>query len=85
MRKLKAKEINLSAAELFETDTFIIINFINACLGLIGIILVFTLPAKYKGSTGIIYTAIPFAFWILFAIRGKASRKRFGEISEQVS
>ncbi|HEY2580358.1 MAG TPA: TMEM175 family protein [Mucilaginibacter sp.] len=83
--KAKAKEIELTAAELFETDTFILINVINASLGLIGIILVFVLPAEYKGSTGIIYMTVPLAFWILFAVRGKASRKRFGEISEQVS
>jgi uncharacterized membrane protein len=83
--KTKAKEIELSPAELFETDTFIMLNFINACLGLIGIILVLTLPVKDKGSTGMIYMAIPFAFWILFMVRGRQSRKRFGEITEQVS
>jgi uncharacterized membrane protein len=82
--KLKAKEIELSPAELFETQTFIMINFINAALGLLGIILVFTLPQPYKSSTGILYMAVPFAFWILFAVRGRKARKLFGEIREQI-
>jgi uncharacterized membrane protein len=81
----KAEEIALSPAELFETNTFIMINLINAALGFIGIVLVFLLPPVYKGSTGIIYTSIPLAFWILFAIRGRKARKLFGEIREQVS
>ena len=83
--KAKAKEIELSPAEIFETDTFIMINFFNACLGLVGIILVFTLPVKDKGSTGLVYMSIPFAFWILFSIRGRQSRKKFGDIREQAS
>jgi uncharacterized membrane protein len=80
----KAKDIKLSAAELFETNTFIIANLFNVCLGLAGIILVFTLPAAYKGSTGIIYMFIPFGFWLLFFTRGRKSRKLFGEITEQI-
>jgi|SRR5665213_361852 len=83
--KAKATEIALSPAELFETTTFIIINFINACLGLAGIILVFLLPIEDAGPTGMIYMLIPFAFWILFSVRGRQSRKKFGDIIEQSS
>jgi uncharacterized membrane protein len=83
--KAKAKEIGLNPAELFETNTFIIINLINACLGLAGIILVFTLPPAYKGWTGMIYMSIPIAFWILFVFRGRLSRKKFGQIIEEPS
>jgi uncharacterized membrane protein len=83
--KAKADKINLSKAELFETDTFIMINFINTSIGLLGIVLVFILPFEYKGASGYIYMAVPFAFSILFAVRGKISNKRFGGITEQAS
>ena len=39
-----AKEIKLSAVELFETDTFIIVNLFNAGLGVAGILFVFFCP-----------------------------------------
>ena len=81
----KATELDLSPAELFETKTFIFINLINACLGVLGLILVFALPRAYKGWTGMIYMSIPFAFWLLFLFRGKRARKQFGGITEQVS
>jgi len=83
--RAKATALELSPAELFETNTFIFINLINACLGLAGLILVFLLPRAYKGWTGMIYMSIPFAFWLLFLFRGKKARKQFGEITEQVS
>lgn len=83
--RAKATEIELSPAELFETTTFMMINFVNACLGLAGIILVFLLPVEDTGPTGMIYMLIPFAFWILFSLRGRQSRKIFGKIMEQTS
>jgi uncharacterized membrane protein len=83
--RTKAAEINLSPAEIFETDSNIWINLINSSLGIAGIILVYFLPQKDKGSTGMIYMLIPVMYSILFAIRGKASRKKFGEIIEQVA
>jgi uncharacterized membrane protein len=81
----KAKEINLSPAELFETDTFIIVNLLNTMLGIIGIAFVFIAPTAYKGSSGFIYMSIPLLYSLLFAFRGKLARKRFGQISEQGS
>ncbi len=83
--KKHAKEINLSPAELFETNSFIIVNLFNAVLGLTGILFVFLAPMKYKGSSGFIYMSIPFLYSILFAVRGRQARKRFGEITEQAS
>ena len=83
-RKMAA-EIKLSPAELFETDSFIIVNIFNAALGVIGILLVLFLPVQYKGSSGLVYMVIPFIYSILFGVRGRASRKRFGEITEQLS
>jgi uncharacterized membrane protein len=80
----KAKDIKLSTAELFETNTFIIANLFNTCLGLAGIVLTFTLPAAYKGSTGLIYMFIPIGFWLLYFIRGRRSRMLFGEVTEQI-
>lgn len=80
--KTKATILKLSQAEVFETDSNIIINLMNACLGLAGILLVYLLPADYKGSTGLIYMLIPFMYGILFTIRGRASRKKFGDIKE---
>jgi uncharacterized membrane protein len=81
----KAAEIDLSPAELFETDTFIAVNLLNASLGVIGVLLVFVLPSPLKGSTGLIYMLVPFLYSITFATRGKKSRKKFGEINEQSS
>jgi uncharacterized membrane protein len=78
--KKNAKEIKLSPAELFETDTFIMVNVFNAGLGIAGIVVVLLSPLEYKGSSGFIYMLIPFLYSILFAIRGKKARKRFGEI-----
>jgi len=84
--KKRAAEIKLSAGELFETDTFILLNVLNASLGILGILIVLLAPIKYKGSSGFIYMAIPFLYSFLFAYRGKKSRKRFGRnITEKVS
>ncbi len=69
--KKKANEIDLSPAELFETDSFLIINALNAGLGIAGVLLVFFLRADYKGSTGLIYMVIPFMYSILFIVRGE--------------
>ena len=78
-------EIKLSPGEIFETDTFIMVNLLNACLGIIGILVVLLAPMRFKGSSGFIYMAIPFLYSTLFAVRGKMARKRFGGITEQVS
>jgi len=83
--KKQAAEINLSPGELFETDTFILLNILNACLGIIGILFVLLAPLKYKGTSGFIYMAIPFLYSFLFTIRGKKARKKFGGITEQAS
>lgn len=84
--KKRAAEIKLSAGELFETDTFILLNVLNASLGILGILIVLLAPIKYKGSSGFIYMAIPFLYSFLFAYRGKKSRKRFGHnITEKAS
>lgn len=81
--KKNAVKIDLSAAELFETDTFTIVNFFNSFLGFAGILLILVLPKSMKGWSGMIYMLIPFLYSILFAIRGKKARKQFGNIVEQ--
>ena len=83
--KKNAAEIKLSPAELFETDTFIIVNMFNACLGVAGILIVLFAPVRYKGASGLIYMLVPFLYSTVFSIRGKLARKRFGEITELVS
>src|SRR3569833_687497 len=83
--KKQAAEIKLSAAEIFETDTFILANLLNASLGIIGILFVLVAPLKLKGTSGFIYMAVPFVYGFLFSYRGKQARKRFGEIKEKVS
>ena len=83
--KKQAAEIKLSPGEIFETDTFILLNILNAGLGIAGILFVMLSPLKYKGTSGFIYMAIPFLYSFLFAIRGKQARKRFGGITERVS
>jgi uncharacterized membrane protein len=81
----KASEIMLSPAELFETNTFVIINLFNAVLGFAGILLVVFLPPEAKGSTGLVYILIPIIYTILFSYRGRVSRKKFGQIIEEPS
>jgi len=83
--KKNAHEIKLSAAELFETDSFIMANLFNAFLGIGGILFVLVAPLKYKGSSGYIYMLIPFLYSILFTYRGRLARKKLGEIIEEPS
>jgi uncharacterized membrane protein len=83
--KKNAHQIKLSAAELFETNTFIILNFCNTLLGFTGMLIVFVAPKEFKGASGFIYMAIPLIHSTLFAIRGKKSRQLFGEVTEQSS
>jgi uncharacterized membrane protein len=83
--KKNAARINLTAAELFETDSFIIVNLFNALLGIAGVLVVLFAPEEYKGSSGFIYMLIPLLYTVVFAYRGRQARKRFGEITEQTS
>jgi hypothetical protein len=64
---------------------YIILNLFNAGPGIGGILFVFLAPAEYKGSSDFIYMLIPFIFSFLFAIRGKQARKKFGNITGQIS
>ncbi|HEY4323136.1 MAG TPA: hypothetical protein VGN20_04100 [Mucilaginibacter sp.] len=81
----KATELQLTPPELFETNSFIIINLFNAMLGITGMLLVAFLPSPYKGATGVIYIVIPLIYTVLFTIRGRQSRKLFGGIIEKPS
>jgi uncharacterized membrane protein len=81
--KKNAVKINLSDAELFETNSFIIANLFNALLGIAGILFVLLAPMKYKGLSGFLYMLIPFLYSILFSVRGRQMRKRFGGITEE--
>jgi len=81
----KAAEIKLSPAELFETNSFIVINALNAGLGIAGVALVYLLPVDDKGTTGFVYMIIPAMYSVFFWIRGKQSHKRFGEITDEPS
>ncbi|CAN5418055.1 hypothetical protein BH09BAC6_BH09BAC6_23780 [soil metagenome] len=80
--KKKAAQIELSAAEAFETESFILINYFNAGLGIAGMLLVWLLPFTLKGSSGLIYMLIPFVYSFFFSYRARQSRKKFGSIVE---
>ncbi|MCR8558249.1 DUF1211 domain-containing protein [Mucilaginibacter sp. BJC16-A38] len=81
--KKSAREIKLSPAEEFETNTYIILNLCNAGLGIAGILFVLIAPVEYKGTSGFIYMSIPFLYSILFGYRGRKAREKFGDIKQQ--
>jgi uncharacterized membrane protein len=83
-RKMAA-EIKLSPVEIFETDSNIIANFLNAGLGIAGILVVLLLPEIYKGASGMIYFLVPVIYIGVFSYRGSLSRKKFGNIIEEAS
>jgi uncharacterized membrane protein len=78
----KAAEIGLTPIELFETNSMIIVNFLNCAIPAAGMLLVLFLPVKYASISGMIYLSIPVVYTVLFSVRGNISRKRFGTIAD---
>jgi len=76
--KRHAEELDLTERELFETNSMMQINMLNAMIGLAGIVITLLLPGPYKGGSGYTYMLTPFAYTILFSMRAKKSRKLFG-------
>jgi uncharacterized membrane protein len=76
----KAHEINLTPAEIFETDSLIIINMVNCALAAVAALVVLLVKPENSGSSGMVYVSIPIVYTVLFSVRGKMRRKKFGEI-----
>jgi len=80
--KSNAGKIGLTPFETFETGTQLYANVASATIGLAAMLLTWLLPMPYKGASGYVYFSMSFVHPILFRIRGKKSKKLFGEISE---
>lgn len=72
------KHLELSEYEVFETNSQIYINLINALVGVIAILLTFVLPMGIKGDSGFAYFLLTLAYPVFFSYRGRRSRKLFG-------
>ena len=73
-----AEKLELSAFELFETQSQMYINLINVFIGLLGIVVTYVLPFDLKGGSGYTYIAIPVVYFIFFKLRARKSKKQFG-------
>jgi uncharacterized membrane protein len=73
-----ATQLELTAYELFETNSQIYINLLNVSIGLLAILLTFLLPMGVKGASGFSYFLLAFVYPIFFSLRGRKSRKLFG-------
>lgn len=74
-----AAEIGLKPVEAFETGSILIVNIMNCIIPAAGALLVKLLPAAHAGDTGLIYLSIPLTHFVFDSIRGRMSRKRFGQ------
>jgi len=75
--KSRSEELKLTEAELFETNTVMIIHFICACIGLGAMILAIILPPEISGGSGYFYFSIGIAYFLWYSYRGKKFRKKF--------
>lgn len=83
--KRYAKELNLNAKELFETETIIFLNLICASVGAIAMLLAWLLPLEYVGYSGFFYCTIGFAYWIWYSYRGRRAKKESANITPKTS
>ena len=65
--------LQLNAAELYETDTIIIINLITTIIGVIAIILALALPGDLAGYSGFFYFSIGIAYYFWYKYRHRHS------------
>jgi multisubunit Na+/H+ antiporter MnhE subunit len=77
----KAHVINLSPVELFETNSQIIINFLNCLIAAMAAVAVLFFKPKDAGNSGMVYISIPIVYTVLFSVRGKMRRKVFGDVT----
>ncbi|HWD87941.1 MAG TPA: TMEM175 family protein [Mucilaginibacter sp.] len=77
--KNHAAKLELTPYEEFETNTQLYANLVSVGIGLVAMLLTFLLPMQYKGASGYTYFSMTFAYPVLFNIRGRKSRRLFGE------
>lgn len=75
--KRHAKDLELSAREIFETQTIVYLNLICASIGGSAILLAWLLPVEYSGLSGFVYCLIGVAYSVWFSYRGGLAKKRF--------
>jgi uncharacterized membrane protein len=83
--KKHASQLQLTAMEIYETQTITYLNLILTLIGITAMLLAWLLPLKYSGYSGFFYTAIGFAYWIWYSYRGRKARKVFPAIEHKVS
>jgi uncharacterized membrane protein len=76
--KKRAKELKLTAIEIYETQTIAYLNLILTLIGVTAMLLAWLLPMEYAGLSGFLYTLIGFAYWIWYSYRGRKAKKKFG-------
>lgn len=76
--KRHAKTLQLTATELFVTNTQIYINIICGCIGITSIALAWLLPLHIAGNSGFVYCFIGPAYYILYSFRGRRQKKLYG-------
>ncbi len=83
--KKHAGQLQLTAREVYETQTITRLNLILTLIGIAAMLLAWLLPVKYSGYSGYFYTTIGFAYWIWYSYRGRRARKVFPAIEPKVS
>jgi len=81
--KKQAHLLDMTPAELFETDTLTYINIINMGVALLCMLLTYLLPQEKKGMSGMIYFLLVFTYSGWFSYRGRQRHKKFGPVTEQ--
>jgi uncharacterized membrane protein len=75
--KKHAHALKLKDIEIYETNTNIYINLLCVIIGIIAMLLAWVFPFQNAGNSGLFYCLIGPAYFILFSLRGKKSRKLF--------
>jgi uncharacterized membrane protein len=78
-------QLQLTALEIYETQTITYLYLILTLIGITAMLLAWLLPLKYSGHSGYFYTAIGFAYWIWYSYRSRKARKVFPAIEPRVS
>jgi uncharacterized membrane protein len=73
--KKRAKELSLTAVEIYETVTILYINLILALIGVVAMLLAWLLPVEYSGLSGFVYASIGLAYYLWFSYRARKARK----------
>jgi uncharacterized membrane protein len=75
----RAKQLELTPREVFETKTILSINLISVFIGVFAMAMALILPAAYSVLSGYFYFLIPVCYTFWFGYRGKKGRKLYGE------